>query len=76
MNHPTSKRPNPSKFHHKNRFLLPFHEKKITGEKKLANIPERKPGQIIKSNDGRFTYEVQLNGSLRKIPNRTVCSGL
>ena len=34
-----------------------------------ANIPIRRPGQLIKSNDGRYTYEVQLNGALVKVQN-------
>ena len=69
MKYPTSKRPNPSKFHHNNRCLLPFHKSVIPGSKgkKLPVVAERKPGQIIKSNDGKFTYEVQLNGSIVKV---------
>ena len=70
VNYPTSKRPNPSKFHHNNRCLLPFHKQKIVGEnKRVAFVAERNPGQIIKANDGRFTYQVQRNGALVKVQN-------
>lgn len=71
MNHPTSKRPNPSKFHHNNRCLIPFRTEKVSIANKTVKriVPVRKPGQIIKSNDGKFTYRMELNGALVKIPN-------
>lgn len=68
VKYPTSKRPNPSKFHHNNRCLLPFHKAKISGEKtKLAIVAEHPTGKIIKSNDGKFTYQIQQNGALVKV---------
>jgi len=68
VKYPTSKQPNPRKFHHNNRCLLPFHKQKISGDKKnLAIVAERNPGTIIKSNDGKFTYQVQQNGALVKV---------
>jgi hypothetical protein len=33
-------------------------------------VTDRKPGQIIKSNDGKVIYEVQQNGSVVKVQNR------
>ena len=71
MNHPTSKQPNPPKFHHNNRCLIPFHKAVATvGNKKIIQVvPDRKPGQIIKSNDGKFTYQALDNGSLVKVMN-------
>ncbi|MCX6924715.1 MAG: hypothetical protein NT154_16105 [Verrucomicrobia bacterium] len=72
MNYPTSKQPNPTKFHRNNRCLIPFHKKKVAiGDKWVETfVAERKPGQIIKSNDGKYTYEVQLNGALVKVHNQ------
>lgn len=69
MKYPTSKQPNPSKFHPTNRCLIPFFKKKTAvGNKQVTQfVTERKPGEIIKSNDGKFTYEVQNNGSLVKV---------
>ena len=70
MNYPTSKRPNPSKFHHNNRCLIPFHKTKIVGEKtKVAIVADRVPGTIIKSNDGKFTYRISDSGAVRKVRN-------
>jgi hypothetical protein len=74
VNYPTSKRPNPSKFHHNNRCLIPFLKKKTgLGNKHVTQfVAKRKPGQIIKSNDGKFTYQVQQNGSLVKVINSEI----
>lgn len=71
LNYPTSKRPNPSKFHHNNRCLIPFHKKKQPVGNKFvtAFVTDRKPGQIIKSNDGKYTYQMQQNGSVVKVRN-------
>lgn len=71
MNFPTSKRPNPTKFHPNNRCLIPFHSKKVpVGSRMITEITtERKPGTLIKSNDGKFTYQVQQNGALVKVLN-------
>jgi hypothetical protein len=69
MTYPTSKRPNPSKFHPNNRYLLPFRKEKIVGQKTMAIVAVRKPGAIIKSNDGKFTYRVGVNGALEKVYN-------
>lgn len=67
MNHKTSKQPNPSKFHHNNRFLIPFHRTKIKGEKKaLAVVTDRVPGAVLKSSDPRWQYRIQQNGALVK----------
>lgn len=73
VNFPTSKRPNPRKFHHNNRCLIPFHKKNmVNGNKTVPQfVADRKPGQIIKSNDGKFTYQVQNNGSLVKVQTQT-----
>lgn len=71
MNYPTSKQPNPTKFHHNNRCLIPSFQKKVTIQNKqiTQTIPIRKPGQVIKSNDGKFTYQMQDNGALVKVKN-------
>ena len=72
MNYPSSKRPNPSKFHHNNRCLIPFHKKRTAIQNRIVTeiVTDRKPGQIIKSNDGKFTYQVQQNGALVKVQNQ------
>ena len=69
MNYPTSKRPNPTKYHPTNRCLIPFHKvKSVQGNKVvLQSVTDRRPGEIIKSNDGKFTYQVQQNGALVKV---------
>jgi hypothetical protein len=71
VNYPTSKRPNPSKFHRNNRCLLPFFKKKTVSCNKhiVQFVAERTPGEIIKSNDGKFTYQIQSNGSIVKVGN-------
>ena len=71
MKQPTSKQPNPRKFNHNNRCLIPFHRSVVVQKnKKITSfVTDRNPGQLVKSNDGKFTYEVQQNGSLVKIAN-------
>jgi hypothetical protein len=72
MNYPTSKQPNPTKFHHNNRCLIPFFKKKAaSGNKHVVQfVSTRKPGELIKSNDGKFTYQMQQNGALVKVATR------
>jgi hypothetical protein len=69
MNCPTSKQPNPTKFHHNNRCLIPFFKKKVASGNKcvVQFVSIRKPGELIKSNDGKFTYQMQQNGALVKV---------
>lgn len=71
MKRPTSKQPNPRKFHPTNRFLLPFHHSLLPNGKKMTKqiVTDRKPGTIIKSNDGRHTYQVLNNGAIVKVHN-------
>ena len=71
MRYPTSKQPNPSKFHHNNRCLIPFHTKKLVKENRTISqvVTDRTPGQFIKLNDGKFTYQIQDNGLLIKVGN-------
>ena len=70
MNHPTSKQPNPTKFHHNNRCLIPSFQKKTTIQNKqiTQTIAVRSPGQIIKSNNDN-TYKMQDNGALVNVEN-------
>ena len=69
MNYPTSKQPNPTKFHHNNRCLIPsFKKKVVSGNKHVVQfVAVRKPGDIIKSNDRKFTYQMRENGALVKV---------
>jgi hypothetical protein len=69
MNYPTSKRPNPTKYHPNNRCLIPSHPKKtVRGNRVvLQTVADRRPGEIIKSNDGKFTYQMQQNWAIVKV---------
>ena len=73
MNYPTSKRPNPTKYHPNNRCLLPFHKVAIPGPKgkKLAFVAERRPGELVTDSKGR-TLVVQNNGSLIRLEKSVI----
>ena len=38
-------------------------------QKRTQIVTDRRPGEIIKSNDGKFTYQVQQTGALVKVRN-------
>ena len=71
MKQPTSKQPNPPKFKPNNRCLIPFHTASVIvrNQKRTQIVTDRRPGEIIKSNDGKFTYQVQQTGALVKVRN-------
>jgi hypothetical protein len=39
----------------------------VENRKIVQFVTDRRPGEIIKSNDGKFTYQVQQNGALVKV---------
>jgi len=62
-----TKAPNPTRQREPISFLLPFRIGRDIGTGKDTIVVATRPGQILKSREGHTRYEVQQNGSIKRL---------